>query len=99
MATLPEKTAAQKRQEQLEVKPKLGTVLKVCVAGQAIKRRPFYQEVAEVFEEMLTVVENLNGRTKAIKYLPPRLNRAPGKIENEIKVERKDKFQEELEYQ
>ena len=44
-----------------------------------LKQRPFYQEVAEVFEEMLQATE------QGLFSLPPRLNRAPGQVQNEWK--------------
>lgn len=46
-------SAADKRREALEVKPKLNLALKMQVTKQDLKNRPHYQEVAEVFEEML----------------------------------------------
>jgi len=45
-----------------------------------LKNRPHYQEVAEVFEEMLQAAE------KGLDHLPERLNRAPGQRPNEIKL-------------
>ena len=50
-------SAAQKRQQELEVKPKLNLALKLQVTKKDLKQRPFYQEVAEVFEEMLQATE------------------------------------------
>jgi hypothetical protein len=41
---------------------------------QDLKTRPHWQEVAEVFEEMLAVTE----KGLLVDHLPPRLNRAPG---------------------
>ena len=65
-------SAAEKRMAALEVKPKLSLALKLQVTKQDLKNRPHYQEVAEVFEEMLLATE------KGLEHLPPRLNRAPG---------------------
>jgi hypothetical protein len=41
---------------------------------QDLKTRPHWQEVAEVFEEMIAATE------KGLDHLPPRLNRAPGQV-------------------
>ena len=46
-------SAADKRKMDLEVKPKINLALKMQVTKQDLKNRPHYQEVAEVFEEML----------------------------------------------
>ena len=67
-------SAADKRKEALEVKPKLNLALKLQVTKQDLKNRPHYQEVAEVFEELLQAAE------KGLDHLPPRLNRAPGQV-------------------
>lgn len=75
-------SAADKRKEALEVKPKLNLALKMQVTKQDLKSRPHYQEVAEVFEEMLQAAE------KGLDHLPPRLNRAPGQYQNDIKKEK-----------
>jgi len=61
------------------VKPKINLALKLQVTKQDLKNRPHYQEVAEVFEEMLQACE------KGLDVLPPRLNRAPGQVHNEAK--------------
>jgi Skp family chaperone for outer membrane proteins len=50
-------SAADKRKEALEVKPKINLALKLQVTKQDLKNRPHYQEVAEVFEEMLQATE------------------------------------------
>ena len=65
-------SAADKRKEQLEVKPKINLALKLQVTKQDLKNRPHFQEVAEAFEEILQAAE------KGLAELPPRLNRAPG---------------------
>ena len=65
-------SAAEKRKEQLEVKPKINLALKLQVTKQDLKNRPHFQEVAEAFEEILQAAE------KGLADLPPRLNRAPG---------------------
>jgi len=49
------------------------------VTKKDLKARPHYQEVAEVFEEMLQATE------KGLEELPARLNRAPGQVQNEAK--------------
>jgi hypothetical protein len=72
-------SAADKRREALEVKPKINLGLKLQVMKQDLKNRPHYQEVAEVFEEIIQA--SLLGLTE----LPPRLNRAPGQVKNEAK--------------
>jgi len=46
-------TAAEKRREQMEIKPKLNLDLKLEVASYPLKERPHVQETAEVLEEML----------------------------------------------
>jgi hypothetical protein len=75
-------SAADKRKEALEVKPKLNLALKMQVTKQDLKNRPHYQEVAEVFEEMLQAAE------KGLDHLPDRRNRAPGQITNEGKLQK-----------
>lgn len=75
-------TAAEKRAAALEVKPKLSLALKLQVTKQDLKSRPHYQEVAEVFEEMLQAAE------KGLDRLPPRANRAPGQRTNQAKLQR-----------
>ena len=72
-------SAAEKRKMDMEVKPKINLALKLQVTKQDLKNRPHFQEVAEVFEEMLMAVD------KGLNYLPPRLNRAPGQVLNEAK--------------
>jgi len=72
-------SAAEKRKLDMEVKPKINLALKLQVTKQDLKNRPHYQEVAEVFEEMLQACE------KGLDVLPPRLNRAPGQVHNEAK--------------
>lgn len=72
-------SAADKKRDALEVKPKINLALKMQVTKQDLKNRPHYQEVAEVFEEMLQAVE------KGLDQMPPRLNRAPGQVHNEAK--------------
>ena len=67
-------SAAEKRKLDMEVKPKINLALKLQVTKQDLKNRPHFQEVAEVFEEMLQAVD------KGLNYLPPRLNRAPGQV-------------------
>jgi hypothetical protein len=67
-------SAADKRKLDLEVKPKLQLAQKLQVMKQDLKTRPHWQEVAEVFEEMLAAVE------KGQDQLPARLNRAPGQF-------------------
>lgn len=62
----------QKRQDNLEVRPKISLALKLQVTKQDLKNRPHWQEVAEVLEEILQATE------KGMLELPPRLNRAPG---------------------
>jgi hypothetical protein len=46
-------SAADKRREALEVKPKISLALKLQVTKQDLKNRPHFQEVAEVFEEII----------------------------------------------
>lgn len=75
-------TAFEKRMAALEVKPKLGLALKMQVTKQDLKARPHYQEVAEVFEEMLAAI------CKGKKDLPPRANRMPGQLPNEAKLQK-----------
>jgi hypothetical protein len=65
-------TAAEKRLLELEVKPKINLALKLQVTKKDLKARPHFQEVAEVFEEMLQAT------VLGLEELPPRLNRAPG---------------------
>jgi hypothetical protein len=84
-------SAAEKRKLDLEVKPKINLALKLQVTKQDLKTRPHYQEVAEVFEEMLQACE------KGITYLPPRLNRAPGQVHNEAKELKALRIKEEEE--
>ena len=48
-----QKTAMDKRQDQIEIKPKINLALKLQVTKQDLVNRPHYQEVAEVLEEML----------------------------------------------
>jgi hypothetical protein len=45
--------------------------------------------VAEVFEEMLQAAE------KGLDALPPRLNRAPGQVQNEAKLIKEQKEKED----
>ena len=47
--------------------------------------------MAEVFEEMLQAAE------KGLDALPPRLNRAPGQVQNEAKLIKEQKEKEDLE--
>ena len=54
-----------------------------------MKNRPHYQEVAEVFEEMLQAAE------KGLDHLPERRNRAPGQITNDRKVQKANQEKEE----
>ena len=84
-------SAADKRREALEVKPKISLALKLQVTKQDLKNRPHYQEVAEVFEEILQATE------KGLYHLPPRLNRAPGQVANEAKKEKENAEKEEAE--
>jgi hypothetical protein len=84
-------SAADKRREALEVKPKINLALKLQVTKQDLKTRPHYQEVAEFFEELLCAAE------KGLDVLPPRLNRAPGQVHNEAKELKKQKIEEEKE--
>jgi len=88
MATM---SAADKRREALEVKPKINLALKLQVTKQDLKNRPHYQEVAEFFEELLQATE------KGLTTLPPRLNRAPGQVENEAKRLRAEREAQERE--
>lgn len=60
---------------------------------QDLKNRPHYQEVAEVFEEIIQATE------KGLFYLPPRLNRAPGQVNNEAKAQRAQWEKEDMERQ
>jgi hypothetical protein len=50
-------SASEKRREAMEIKPKINLALKLQVTKQDLRDRPLYQEVAEVFEEMLQAVE------------------------------------------
>lgn len=72
-----------------EVKPELNITLKLEVAKAPIKSRPFIQDVAEVFEEILVATE------KGLKTLPPRLNRTPGQVWNDAKQKREDEQRKE----
>lgn len=63
------KSAAELRREQMEIKPKLGLSLRLQVTKQDLNQRPYFQEVAEVFEEMLQAVE------KGLSYLPKRASK------------------------
>ena len=60
---------------------------------QDLKNRPHYQEVAEVFEEIIQATE------KGLFYLPNRLNRAPGQVNNEAKAQRAQWEKEDMERQ
>lgn len=51
-----------------EIKPTLNVALKLEVAQYPLKERPYVQEVAEVFEEILQAAE------KGLEYLPARAN-------------------------
>lgn len=86
------KPAAELRKEQQEIKPKLGLALRLQVTKQDLNSRPYYQEVAEVFEEILQATE------KGLDYLPKRLSKMPGQIHNEVKEAkiRKQKEEQEL---
>lgn len=75
-------SAAEKRAAALEIKPKLSLALKLQVTKQDLKNRPHFQEVAEVFEEMLQACE------KGLDRLPPRANRAPGQRTNQAKLQK-----------
>ena len=59
---------------------------------QDLKSRAHYQEVAEFFEELLQAVDkdvrHKEGPNKGLMYLPPRLNRAPGQVDNKAKQDR-----------
>lgn len=66
------KKANEKRLLAMENKPKLNLALKMQVVKQDLGNRPFYQEVAEVLEEMLLAVE------KGEQKLNKRGNRIPG---------------------
>lgn len=46
-------SAAERRKKDMEIKPKINLALKLEVAKQPLKDRPYVQEVAEVFEEVL----------------------------------------------
>ena len=83
--------ASEKRKLDLEVKPMVALAQKMQVMQQDLKNRPHWQEVAEVFEEILVATE------QGLSSLPPRRNRAPGQVENEIKLQKAQKEQEELE--
>ena len=50
-------SGSEKRKEAMEIKPKINLALKLQVTKHDLRDRPFYQEVAEVFEEMLQAVE------------------------------------------
>ena len=76
------RSALDKRRDNLEVKPKINLALKLQVTKQDLVNRPHYQEVAECLEEMLQAAE------KGLNYLPKRLNRIPGQIENKAKEDR-----------
>jgi hypothetical protein len=65
--------------------------LKLQVTKQDLKSRAHYQEVAEFFEELLQATE------KGLDYLPPRLNRAPGQVDNEAKRQRQAAIDKERE--
>ena len=69
-------SAQEKRREALEIKPKLSLALKLQVTKQDLANRPHYQEVAEVFEEMLQAA------CKGLTHLPPRVNRLPGQLQS-----------------
>ena len=79
---------------QIESKPILSTLLKTEVAKIGFKERPFFQEVAEVFEEILEAIEE--GKTS----LPKR--EKGGHITNKVRDEKnklkeqEDKDKEEL---
>lgn len=62
----------EKKKLEFEVKPKLRLSLKLQVTKHDLKSRPHYQEVAEVFEEILQAHE------KGLNTLPPRQSRAVG---------------------
>lgn len=83
-------TAAEKRLLELEVKPKINLALKLQVTKRDLKARPLFQEVAEVFEEMLQAT------ALGLEELPPRLNRAPGQVQNELKNQKHKQEIEEL---
>lgn len=83
-------SAQEKRREALEIKPKLSLALKLQVTKQDLANRPHYQEVAEVFEEMLQAA------CKGLTHLPPRVNRLPGQLQNEA---RRLRDQQQREYE
>jgi hypothetical protein len=62
-----------------EIKPLMGTELKIQVASVPLHQRPFVNDVAEVLEEILLACE------KGLPSLPPRASRVPGQIHNEAK--------------
>ena len=73
------------------MKPKLQLAQKLQVMKQDLKTRPHWQEVAEVFEEILAATE------KGMSKLPDRLNRLPGQVPNEAKISKAQKKLEDQE--
>ncbi len=50
-------SASEERREAIEIKPKINFALKLQATKQDLRDRLLYQEVAELFEEMLQAVE------------------------------------------
>jgi hypothetical protein len=72
--------------------------LKLEISKIPLTERPNVKTVAEVLEEMLSLVEEKEGETMPPDtHLPPRVRKAPGKTTNEIRKQKEEEAKKEAE--
>lgn len=81
------------------VRPKLNLALKLEVSQTPLAQRSHVLNVAEVLEEILTLLDDKDGVVSSEEtiHLPPRLHKAPGKTLNEARKQKEEEAKKEAE--
>lgn len=76
----------------------MSLLLKLEVSKAPLTERNHVKHVAEVMEEILTLLEDKDGViTDSAQHLPPRPRKAPGKTQNEARKQREEDHKKESE--